>query len=317
MFKIFLSAVGLLLTTIPTFAEIIIEEATIAGGELHVIGRVSPPAEVTVTLDGAHNIRTERNGRFAAHLTYHPPTCVVTLAAGKDSRRAVVKGCGQPGPRGPAGAPGDRGAAVPSTTNQAGPPGPPGPAGPEGPPGPIGPQGPQGVAGHQGPQGPQGLPGPKGEVGMGGPPGPIGFAGPPGPAGPPGSTGPQGPSGAEGPPGPAGPSGPPGSQGPAGAEGPPGPPGQAGVPGPSGPPGPQGPVGAEGKPGAGGTVMRAFVEQCSSAGRCVAQCSGDEYIVNGMCERGDSIALDSRSVYCVSPVDRAGGTWARAICARK
>ena len=52
-------------------------------------------------------------------------------------------------------------------------------------------------------------------------------------------------------------------------------------------------------------------------GRCVAQCAEDEYIVNGMCERGDSTALDERTVYCISAVDRGTATWARAICAKK
>src|SRR5688572_21411418 len=97
MFKLILSASVLVLTTTATCAEIVVEEATIAGGQLHVIGRVNPPAEVTVTLDNAHNIRTERNGRFTFRVVYHPATCIATLAAGKDSTRAVVKGCGQAG----------------------------------------------------------------------------------------------------------------------------------------------------------------------------------------------------------------------------
>jgi hypothetical protein len=113
MIKLVLSALVLLLTTTLAYAEITVEEATISGGQLHVIGRVSPPAEVTVTLDNAHNIRTERNGRFTFRVVYHPATCVVTLAAGKDSARAVVKGCGQAGPRGAAGPSGEKGATAP------------------------------------------------------------------------------------------------------------------------------------------------------------------------------------------------------------
>jgi hypothetical protein len=66
------------------------------------------------------NIRTERNGRFTFRVVYHPATCIATLAAGKDSTRAVVKGCGQAGPRGPAGPPGERGAAVPAIGENAG-----------------------------------------------------------------------------------------------------------------------------------------------------------------------------------------------------
>ena len=115
----------------------------------------------------------------------------------------------------------------------------------------------------------------------------------------------------------AGPVGPSGPVGAVGSAGPAGPPGDPGVPGPAGPAGAQGPPGPEGKIDAVGTLLRAFVEQCSSGGRCVAQCAEDEYIVNGMCERGESTALDERTVYFISAVDRGTGTWARAICVKK
>jgi len=42
MCKVFLSAPVLLLTATPAFADLIVEQATIAGGQLHVIGRVNP-----------------------------------------------------------------------------------------------------------------------------------------------------------------------------------------------------------------------------------------------------------------------------------
>ena len=227
-----------------------------------------------VTLDEGHPTRTVRNGRFVFRVTYHPATCVVTLASGKDSRRAVVKGVGRPDhpeqpPLPETGVPPSpqpirrrqrqvsRALLVPMEH-----------------PVPSDSKDRRGVAGHQGPQGSQGVPGPKGEVSVAGPPGPTGIAGPPGPQGPPGLVG---------------------------ALGPAGPPGPAGIAGPAGP---QGPPGPEGVIGSGGTLLRVFVEQCSSGGRCVAQCSEDEYIINGMCERGESAALDERRVYCVSPIDK-------------
>jgi hypothetical protein len=39
--------------------------------------------------------------------------------------------------------------------------------------------------------------------------------------------------------------------------------------------------------------------------------------VNGICERGDIVGLEESSVSCISPTDRPGPSWARAICARK
>ena len=115
MCKVFLSAPVLLLTATPAFADLIVEQATIAGGQLHVIGRVSPPARVMVRLDEAYETRTERNGRFLFRLVYHPANCVVSLIAGKDLGRAVVKGCVERSPGGEAELP----ASVPPARQQS------------------------------------------------------------------------------------------------------------------------------------------------------------------------------------------------------
>ena len=302
MYKRPLLAVALALLSHSALADIIIDQAMIAGGELRVMGRLSRPRQTTVTLDGQHQTRTDANGRFAFRLIYHPATCIVNLQADDEQRQAVVGYCGQrvredargpaasaalnePGPaapRGLAGPPGPQG--PPGATGPPGPPGPPGdearanpesrpgPAGPEGPPGPPSPQGPQGVAGLQGPQGSQGAQGPRGE------PGAVGL---PGPAGPPGPQGPVGP------------------------------------PGPAGPMGPAGLAGPEGKPGSAASVLRVFVQQCASPGRCVARCAEDEYPVNGTCARGDRLDMDEAAVYCFSTSDNPGGLVARAICAKK
>ena len=270
--------------SVPTTADIILNQAMITGGELRVMGRLSNGARTTVTLDGRHETQSDAQGNFSFRLTYYPPTCTVTIAADSDSRDAVIGFCGLAGAAGPAGPPGPEG-----------PPGPPGPRGEEfaavGPAGPMGPRGPQGVAGQQGPEGPQGEPGP---------------AGPQGPAGEAGAAGEQGPPGERGPPG---------EPGPAGERGPPGPQGERGEAGPEGPPGPPGPPGVAAA-SAGGTVLRVLIEECDGASRCVATCETEEFVVNGFCARGDQFAMDERSIFCVSPTDDQSPRFARAICAR-
>ena len=292
--KRFLPALTFVLSSTSVHAEIAVNTAMITAGELRIMGRISPPGIAPITLDDIYQGQTDKEGRFEFRLPYHPPTCAVTLKTRNESRQAVIAFCGQRGPSGAPGAQGPKGETTKSgASGPPGQPGPPGPPGPEGPPGPIGPQGAQGVAGHQGPQGPQGAPGSKGE------PGPAGSPGPEGPVGIPGPIGPAGEAGLPGPPGPIGQIGPPGA---------------AGQAGPVGPPGSPGP---EGKPGISGTVLRVFTEQCRSAGRCVAKCKEDEYVVNGTCDRGDSLSLDESAVYCVSAIERPGPSWARVICAKK
>lgn len=61
---------------IPANAEILIDQAMITGGELRVTGRLNPPRQVTVTLDGEHKVPTDSAGRFMFRLPYHPADCV-------------------------------------------------------------------------------------------------------------------------------------------------------------------------------------------------------------------------------------------------
>src|SRR3954471_23232827 len=131
-------------------AEILIDQAMITGGELRVMGRLSRPRQVTMTLDGTHPTTSDASGRFLFRLNYHPATCVVTLKAEEEERQAVVGFCGQRG----VGAT-DAVAARGSDQPAAAPRGAPGPLGPKGDPGasgPAGPQGPVGAAGRPGPQ---------------------------------------------------------------------------------------------------------------------------------------------------------------------
>lgn len=143
-------ALGLVIT--PALAQMTIDEARIAGGELRISGRIRK-ANTPIRLDDRFTVTSDARGRFSFRAAYHPADCVVTLTWGDERRDAVIRHCGQmgaPGPTGPQGAPG--------------------------------PQGPQGAQGAQGPQGPQGERGPAGERGPQGVPGPPGLAGPAGSA---------------------------------------------------------------------------------------------------------------------------------------
>ncbi|MER2266991.1 collagen-like protein [Methylobacterium oxalidis] len=188
---------SLLTIPVPAFADMIIDQAMITGGELRVSGRVNPAQSATIVLDDRSQIVADKEGRFLFRLAYHPPSCMVTLKAGPDVRQAVVGFCGQRGPEGPTIPPPVTRAAVPAIVPAVAPTAP--QVGPQ-----VGPRGPQGVAGPQGPEGPQGArgevgpAGPAGQAGPAGPPGPVGAAGPAGPRGEPGPAGPPGPSGAEG-----------------------------------------------------------------------------------------------------------------------
>jgi hypothetical protein len=154
------------LSALPSAAEIRVEDARIAGGDLRITGRVSKGGEVVV-LDDDVSVQADRGGRFSFRVPYMPQrNCAVTLKSGADEREVVVANCGISGGQGERGEPGPTGA--------QGPRGEPGPAGPAGQTGAPGPQGPKGDAG------PAGPPGPKGDPGG---PGPAGPAGPPGAAG--------------------------------------------------------------------------------------------------------------------------------------
>lgn len=179
-----------ILFALPTRADIRIGEAQIAGGLLVITGRTDSP-NVRVVLDDAHEMIADAQGRFAFRIVYHPPTCIGTLKAGTDTRRALVANCapagkGAPGPKGDAGAPGSRG-----DVGSPGAEGRQGAAGPKGDTGSVGPLGPQGARGEPGVEGPQGATGPKGDPGLGGPPGPQGPRGEPGIAGRQGPAGPK------------------------------------------------------------------------------------------------------------------------------
>ena len=180
---------ALVLSGASASAQIRVDEARIAAGDLRISGRIRQPNAVVV-LDEEISTTSDRSGRFAFRVPYFPKDCTAVLQAEGETREIVVANCGQAGPQGEAGVPGSIGAA--------------------GPPGPRGETGPQGSAGLRGEAGPQGPPGPRGETGQQGPPGARGEPGPPGPPG------------ARGEPGPAGAAGPPGERGPAGPEGPPG-----------------------------------------------------------------------------------------------
>ncbi len=160
-------------------AEIRIDEARIAAGELRVSGRVSA-RNSTVTLDEDIATTSDAQGRFRFRVAYYPQGCTAMVRSGEESREIVVANCAAAGPAGPQGETG-----------------PMGPAGMAGPPGERGAQGERGTPGERGPAGERGAPGERGADGAAGTPGPVGPAGPPGPpgvAGPPGPPG--GPAGA-------------------------------------------------------------------------------------------------------------------------
>jgi hypothetical protein len=116
----------LALSAVPSAAEIRIEDARIAAGELRITGRVSKGGEVVV-LDEDISVRADRSGRFSFRVPYMPQrNCTVTLKAGADEREAVIASCGLTGPQGMKG-----------DAGPAGPQGPKGDAGPAGPPGPA------------------------------------------------------------------------------------------------------------------------------------------------------------------------------------
>lgn len=315
------AAIALGFVSVPASADIIVDQAMITGGELRVIGRVTPPRRVPVTLDKTNQVNTESDGRFVFRLPYHPADCVVNLQAGQERRQAVIGFCAQRS-EGVAGA-----AAAPGPQGEPGPKGDPGPAGPPGPKGDKGDKGDPGPRGEAGPAAgaaaapttpsrPAAIAGPSALM-QAGRNGADGAAGPPGPQGPQGVAGHQGPQGPQGSPGPKGEPGQKGEPGKDGVAGPAGPAGPIGPPGPAGAPGAEGPKGADGKDGLAGTILRAFVQSCGPGSRCIARCSAEEYPVNGTCNRGDRVEMDEAAVYCLSTQDNPKGLTARAICARK
>src|SRR5215210_1658408 len=92
-------AATLLIWAAPASAEIHVDEARIAGGDLRVSGRVKERGG-TVILDEDISTVADRNGRFSFRVPHMPPNCVVTLKSGEDERDAVVANCGSVGPAG-------------------------------------------------------------------------------------------------------------------------------------------------------------------------------------------------------------------------
>ncbi|MBI3513177.1 MAG: hypothetical protein HY060_03805 [Proteobacteria bacterium] len=80
----------------PASAEIIIQQAEVAVGDLIVAGQVVPPAP-TVTLGlGAQSIilQPDAFGRFAWIGNEIPPSCAITVINGPERARAGVAACG-------------------------------------------------------------------------------------------------------------------------------------------------------------------------------------------------------------------------------
>lgn len=183
-------------------ATILITEAKVVDGELVVSGTRQPGGKVV--LDGRFTAKTDGSGGFTFRLSdYLPPTCVVVVSAGDDSKTGVIANCGQRGvsPRGAwnsddryladdlvtfngsawralaenRGKKPDRNATKWELFAAKGEQGVAGPAGPAGPKGDVGPQGSVGPVGPAG-QGPAGQPGPVGPQGPVGPEGPAGVA---------------------------------------------------------------------------------------------------------------------------------------------
>ncbi len=152
-------------------AQIRIDEARIAGGELRVTGRIAG-RNVPVTIDDDIATTSDAQGRFRFRVPYLPQDCTAVVRAGEESREIVIANCAAARPAGRKG--------------DAGPPGAAGLPGAPGERGPAGERGPPGEAGAPGERGPPGERGADGAAGAPGPQGPRGEAGPAGPAGPPG-----------------------------------------------------------------------------------------------------------------------------------
>src|SRR6478735_2146161 len=149
MLKYLFAGAVVLAGSAPALADIVIDQAMIAGGELRVLGRLSRPRQAPVSLDEQYQTRSEANGRFAFRIMYHPATCIVTIQAEEEQRQVVVGFCGQQGPA----ASGEALKAA-ATSIPSGPPGLQGEPGRDGAPGPAGPAGPKGEPGPQGLVGP-------------------------------------------------------------------------------------------------------------------------------------------------------------------
>jgi hypothetical protein len=87
-------------------ADITVQTAKIAKGELIIRGAVSPrtaKALLTISPGTTVEVVPDRQGRFAWRGAKFPNTCSIEVHAGNTDKTFLVAGCGMPGPPGPMG----------------------------------------------------------------------------------------------------------------------------------------------------------------------------------------------------------------------
>jgi hypothetical protein len=87
-------------------ADITIQTAKIAKGELTIRGSVSPrtaKAVLTISLGNTVEVEPDRQGRFSWKGAKFPSTCSIEVQAGHETRTFLVADCGMQGPPGPNG----------------------------------------------------------------------------------------------------------------------------------------------------------------------------------------------------------------------
>ena len=90
MLKYLFAGAVVLAGSAPALADIVIDQAMIAGGELRVLGRLSRPRQAPVSLDEQYQTRSEANGRFAFRMApcIIPPPACVTIRRKRSSGRS-------------------------------------------------------------------------------------------------------------------------------------------------------------------------------------------------------------------------------------
>jgi hypothetical protein len=87
-------------------ADITVQTAKIAKGELIIKGAVSPrtaKAQLTISPGTTVEVVPDRQGRFAWRGAKFPNTCSIEVHAGNTEKTFLVANCGMPGPPGPQG----------------------------------------------------------------------------------------------------------------------------------------------------------------------------------------------------------------------
>jgi hypothetical protein len=87
-------------------ADITIQTAKIANGELIIKGRVSPrtdKAVLSISLGNTVEVVPDRQGRFTWQGAKFPSTCSIEVQAGHETKTFLVSDCGMQGPPGPNG----------------------------------------------------------------------------------------------------------------------------------------------------------------------------------------------------------------------